>query len=183
MLKDILLNLLLFANARNDGKVADIFKEALDGGDDVEVFRLCLVNWLADKVVDPCSALPDELKEHSEAEPFPDDQVTPAGAGNIDNAVSEGDRLRYDRQTQIITLDGTPHKIEDPKAFAVYKAIADKCPEPLTKAMIQDRVTGCRGDKKIPHLLDSLPEELRKTISSGPNGYWLKLKPLPQRGK
>jgi hypothetical protein len=63
-LKSILLNLLLYASAGNNAKVAEVFNEVKQGdADDVETFRLCLVNWLADKVVDPWPPLPDELKQ------------------------------------------------------------------------------------------------------------------------
>jgi hypothetical protein len=61
-LKEILLNLLQLASARDNAKVAEIFNEVTCGDlDDVETFRLCLVNWLVDKVVDEWPPLPDEL--------------------------------------------------------------------------------------------------------------------------
>jgi hypothetical protein len=185
-LKKILLNLLLFANARDDAMVAHIFGEAMRGSPhDVENFRWCLVNWLADKVVDRWPPLPDELKEPSETERLSDDHVAASGAGNgdTDSAALGGERLQMNPQTQIITLDGKAHQIADPKAFAVYETIACSCPKPLTKAAIQDRVAGCRGDKTIRKLLDGLPKQVRQTILSGPNGYWLRLDPLPTRGK
>jgi hypothetical protein len=113
-----------------------------------------------------------------------DDQVAPPGTGkgDTDGAAPGKERLHFDPQTQTITLDGTPHKIMDPKAFAVYKAIASSCPEPVTKATLQDRVAGCRGDKKIRQLLNGLPKQLLDTVPSGPNGYWLHLNPLPNGG-
>jgi hypothetical protein len=62
LLKKILLNLLLRANAREEAQVTEILREAL-GGDpgEVERFRLGLLNWLVDKVVDGSPPLPDEL--------------------------------------------------------------------------------------------------------------------------
>ena len=92
---------------------------------------------------------------------------------------AQPERLCFDYLTQTVTLDGTPHKIEDPKAFAVYQAIADACPQPVTKAAIQGRVPGCRGEKKVPGLLKSLPTLLQDTVRSGPNGYWLDLSSPP----
>jgi hypothetical protein len=83
--------------------------------------------------------------------------------------------LQFDTATQTVTLDGTVHDIADPKAFAVYKAIAKACPLPLTRTALQAQVAGCRGDKKIRHLLRQLPQQLGGTVHSGPNGYWLKL--------
>jgi len=67
-LKEILLNLLIFANTGDNEKVAEIFNEALRGDPiDVETFRLRLVNWLVDKVVDGWPPLPEELKPPMEA--------------------------------------------------------------------------------------------------------------------
>jgi hypothetical protein len=106
----------------------------------------------------------------------------------IDNlSVLVGDRrserLHFDSPTQTITLDGFPHHIDDPKAFAVYKAIADACPLPITKRKIQGQVPGCRGVKTIPLLLARLPRPLKDTVRSGVNGYWLDLAPKQKRGK
>jgi hypothetical protein len=67
-LKEILLNLLLLARAGNQAKVAEIFEEAMRGDpSDVELFRHCLVNWLADKVVDTWPPVPEELRPPTEA--------------------------------------------------------------------------------------------------------------------
>jgi hypothetical protein len=79
--KEVLLNLLLFANAGNDAKVAEIFGEAASAyPSDLESFRFCLVNWLADKVVDTWPPLPEELepREASEAEVRPSEGSTGA---------------------------------------------------------------------------------------------------------
>src|SRR5216684_259719 len=68
-IKEVLLNLLLVANARDHAKVERIFNEAIKcDPDDVERFRFCLLNWLVDKVVDGCLPLPDELKPSTEEE-------------------------------------------------------------------------------------------------------------------
>jgi hypothetical protein len=93
------------------------------------------------------------------------------------------ERLSFDHQTQTVTLDGVPHKVADPKAFAVYSVIANACPQPVTQAVIRSKVKGCRGDKKVRQLIDSLPGPLRATVSSGPNGYWLDLSVPPRRRK
>jgi hypothetical protein len=187
--KGILLNLLLFAHAGDDAKVAETFNEAMRGdANEVGFFRWYLVNWLVDKVVDGCHPLPDELQplratsdEALEEEASLDRRVAPTGcgSGDTDGAGPAKNRLRFDPQTQTITLDGTPQKIADPKAFAVYKEIASSCPMPLKQAQLQERVAGCRGTKKIRQLLDDLPKKLRVTVLSGPNGYWLDLDPLP----
>jgi hypothetical protein len=185
-LKQILLNLLLFANAGDRTRTAEILNEALRGdAADVEYFRLRLVNWLVDKVVDRWPPLPDELREPREVELQPEGQTASIGARKGDTAGDDAatERLSLDRQTQTVTLDGNRHQITDPKAFAVYQAIASSCPVPLTKGALQARVAGCKGDKKIRQLLNGLPEQLRETVHSGPNGYWLKLDPLPNAGQ
>jgi hypothetical protein len=85
------------------------------------------------------------------------------------------DRLRFDDLTQTVWLDGAPHAVADPKAYAVYLAIAADCPQPITKARLQAKVRGCSGEKKIPALLTGLPDALSQTIHVGTNGYWLNL--------
>jgi hypothetical protein len=88
--KEILLNLLLFAHAGDEAKVAEIFNEAMRGdANEVGFFRWCLVNWLVDKVVDGWPPLPDELQplratsdEVLEEEAPLDRRVAPTGGGN-----------------------------------------------------------------------------------------------------
>jgi len=66
--KEIALNLLLLANAGDHAQVAEVLTEAMRcDPDEVESFRLCLSNWLVDKVVDGWPPLPDELKPLTEA--------------------------------------------------------------------------------------------------------------------
>jgi hypothetical protein len=89
-------------------------------------------------------------------------------------------RLRLDPQTQIATLDGQDYLIDNPKAFRLYKVIADRNEEPITRAGIRRSNPGFRGDKTIPTLLATLPDPIRATVKSGPVGYWLRLPPLPR---
>src|SRR5262245_13436056 len=66
--KEIALDLPLHANAGDQAQVAEIFTEAMRGDpDEVESFRLCLSNWLVDKVVDGWPPLPEELNPPTEA--------------------------------------------------------------------------------------------------------------------
>lgn len=193
VLKKILLHLLLVASQGDQEKVAEVFTEGLRGDpNDVQAFRWCLVNWLMDKVVDGLRPLPVEVIRPVEAPAQSEDGQEPVnfGAIPVDSVICdtfgagpEKGRLHFDPQTQTVTLDGKPHKIEDPKAFSLYREIASSCPNPLTKAILQERVPGCRGDKKIRHLLNSLPEPLCDTVPSGPNGYWLDLNPPPNHRK
>jgi hypothetical protein len=85
-------------------------------------------------------------------------------------------RLSFNKLTWTVTLDGKPEQIQDPKAFAVYKAIADKKGGIITKAEIRGLVPGTRGQKTIRTLLDSLPRRLRSTVKTlCGRGYALQL--------
>jgi hypothetical protein len=190
-LKEILLHLLLLARDGEKAKVAALFTEALRGDPgDGAAFRWCLVNWLVDKVVDGLPPLPDEVKGPVQARAESQDVQGPLEESDApsdsliqdtEGAGAEKERLHFDPQTQTISLDGIPYKIEDPKAYALYQEIASSCPKPLTRAKLQNRVPGCRGGKKIRQLLNGLPERLRETVPSGPSGYWLDLDPPPNR--
>ena len=192
-LEDILLNLVLLAGQGDHAKVADIFTEALcSHPHDVTAFRWCLVSWMIDKVVERMPPLPVEVIAPVEASAQSEDGQEPVdlGAAPVESGVcdtvaasADKGRLHFDPQTQTVTLDGKDHKIEDPKAFSLYQVIASSCSNPLTKAILQERVPGCRGDKKIRQLLNGLPKLLCNTVRSGPNGYWLDLNPPPKRGK
>jgi hypothetical protein len=104
--------------------------------------------------------------------------LRPAGS-----SPTPSERLAFDSQTQTVILDGTQHKVDDPKAFAVYREIAGACPQPVTAADIRGRVKGCRGTKKVRQLLNTLPDPLRRTVRSGQADYWLDLRPAPRGRK
>jgi hypothetical protein len=88
------------------------------------------------------------------------------------------ERLYLDSLTQTVTLDGETISIENPKAFRLYKAIAEMAGKPITRRDIRAKYPNeFRGDKKIRNLLNSLPEALSDTVESGFNGYWLRLSP------
>ena len=60
-LEDVLLELLANANAGDQAKVAEVFREVVDAELDVGIrFRWLLVNWLADQVVDGLPRLSDQ---------------------------------------------------------------------------------------------------------------------------
>jgi hypothetical protein len=91
-------------------------------------------------------------------------------------------RLALDPQTQTVTLDDVAHKVDDPKAFAVYQEIVKACPQPVTRATICSHVRGVRGNKKVRLLINSLPHRLKESVKSGTNGYWLDLsEPRPRK--
>jgi hypothetical protein len=80
--------------------------------------------------------------------------------------------IAFDPETHTVILDNVHHKVDDPKAFAVYKAIVDNRPQPLTRIQLGDKVPGCKGGRTVRNLLDKLPVALRNTVRSGPPGYW-----------
>jgi hypothetical protein len=87
-------------------------------------------------------------------------------------------RLQLDADAHTVVLDNVPHKVEDPKAFAVYQAIADARPQPITKARIQLKVKVTSAKKTIPTAIKRLPDAVRATVRSGYNGYFIELPPL-----
>jgi hypothetical protein len=86
-------------------------------------------------------------------------------------------RLQFDPQSQTVVLEGMQYPVKNPKAFFLYKTIAEKGGEPITRADLRQQHKGLKGDKTIPNLLDELPPELRETVQRGSNGYWVRLQP------
>jgi hypothetical protein len=84
-------------------------------------------------------------------------------------------RLQFDAQTFTVILDKRRYQVENPKAFILYKTIADKKGAPITRAGLRQADPIFRGDKTVPRLLKLLPRQLRKTIKSSHSGYWLQL--------
>jgi hypothetical protein len=66
-------------------------------------------------------------------------------------------RLRLDDETRTVFLDGAQYPVGDSKAYSVYKAIASKKGDPITKTEIGQSVRGVQGEKTIPRLLSKLP--------------------------
>ncbi len=95
----------------------------------------------------------------------PESTTPPAGAT----------RLHFDPQTQAVTLDGKSHPIKNPRAFKLYRAIADCNGEPITRAKLRQPPHYFKGDKTVRKLLDTLPSVLGKTVLSHTSGYWLHL--------
>ena len=98
-------------------------------------------------------------------------------------------RLRFDEQTLTAVLDERSYSFENPKAFLLYRLIAEKG-QPITRAEIRKTQKGLRRDKTIPNLLRLLHVCLRHTLKSSPAGHWLHLpppkkaypKPCPRQG-
>jgi hypothetical protein len=94
-------------------------------------------------------------------------------------------RVLCDPDTHTVTLDGKPYKVEHPRAFAVYAAIVDNRPQPITATRIGEQVRGARGKRAVKAHLDRLPAPLRATVRSGAAGYWFDAdgKPRQRRGQ
>jgi hypothetical protein len=82
-------------------------------------------------------------------------------------------RVAFDPESQTLVLDGKKFLFENPRAFFLYKAIADKKGEPITRAELRKQIKNLKGDKTIPNLQAKWPTELRATIKRGTCGYWL----------
>jgi hypothetical protein len=87
-------------------------------------------------------------------------------------AEAEARRLAFDDDTHTVTLDGVPHKVSDPKAYEVYKTICRRDGATITKREIGGKVKRVAGAKAIPKLIAALPAAVRRTVRSGPAGYW-----------
>jgi hypothetical protein len=87
-----------------------------------------------------------------------------------------GLRLLLDPLTQTVTLDGESIRVEDPRAFLVYQAIAAAGGAIVTTDEL-NKLPSCKG--RIDRILrDYLPEKLRQTYGSkvgNGGGYWLRL--------
>jgi hypothetical protein len=88
-------------------------------------------------------------------------------------------RLMFDAAALIVTLDGTAFHVPDPKAFSIFKLIADAAPATLTEMDIQRKVRGTKGRGAVRRRLKSLPAPLRDAIKGNNRGRWLCLPPPP----
>jgi hypothetical protein len=96
---------------------------------------------------------------------------------------AKAQRLLFDDVNHTITLDGVSHHVAEPKAYSVYKAIAQRPANMayITKKNIRLGIKGVAGQKTIPNLIKTLPHSLRKTVRPCPSrGYCIEL-PLLNR--
>jgi hypothetical protein len=84
-------------------------------------------------------------------------------------------RVTLDDDSLTVTLDGTPYKVPDPAAYAVYKAILQRDRPRITKAGIRGKVKGVKGQKTIPRLIETLPKALQDTVRWNTHGFWHEL--------
>jgi hypothetical protein len=96
------------------------------------------------------------------------------------NATAPLGRLRFDQDTYTITLDGRDFTDINPKAFLLYRAIW-QAGGPTTRQQLRLKVQGINNPKAVRGLVDTLPTALRKTVNSGPPGFWLVLPRLKKK--
>jgi hypothetical protein len=89
-------------------------------------------------------------------------------------------RIAFDDHALTVTLDGVPYKIDNPYAYAIYKAVVCRQAATITRKNIRTAVKGVAGDKTIPRLIDTLPDALRRTVRSSTKGYWHELSAKPK---
>jgi hypothetical protein len=103
--------------------------------------------------------------------------VIRAAAELTEQPVDPAERLRLDDQSLMVYLDGKAYSVDDPKAYAIYSAIARSSPNPITKRQLRKQVRAVRAPKTVPTLLKSLPAELYATVRVGNRGYLVCLPP------
>jgi hypothetical protein len=85
-------------------------------------------------------------------------------------------RLRFDDASLTVVIDdGKPIGVKDPKAYQIFKVIANAAPNIVPRKTIQNTVAATRGDRTIRKLLLSLPEPLRTAWKNTTRGYYLRL--------
>ncbi len=87
-------------------------------------------------------------------------------------------RLQFDQFTLSVFLDGRKYAIQKPRTFELYCFIATRyfaSRRQISQAAIRAELLGFRGQKTIRRILDTLPAELRRTVRSDPNGFWVVL--------
>jgi hypothetical protein len=104
------------------------------------------------------------------------DRKNPSGG---DSSPPTDGRLKFDDQTQTVTLDGKSYQIEHAKAYCIYKAIADACPAKVTNKYIRARVPGLNGRNAVSQCEAKLPTALKRTIRTDTGGKVLR---LPKNG-
>jgi hypothetical protein len=85
--------------------------------------------------------------------------------------------LSFDDARLTVTLGSIRHRIANPRAYHVFKAIATRDVPKITRGGIRQRVPGVNGQKTIRDLIDNeLQIRLRTAIKSDTHGFWLQLR-------
>jgi hypothetical protein len=94
--------------------------------------------------------------------------------GEVRSPAPEDSRLRFDDAALTVAIDdGSPIYVANPRAFKVFKTIAEASPNVINRKDIQVAVCGTKGDRTIRDLIDKLPQRLREAVKSDTTGYWL----------
>jgi hypothetical protein len=94
---------------------------------------------------------------------------------------SLAERLQFDQATWTVHLDGTPYRIDRPKAFLFYKTLAEHG-GPITRKELATKDRYFTSDKAAPRLITELPTALQETVERDQTGYWLRLPPRKKIG-
>lgn len=92
-----------------------------------------------------------------------------------DPSAPETPRLAFDDLTHTVIFDGERITVSEPKAFALFRAVAAENGQRITRIKLRERVPGLKGDKTIPNVRDTLPAVLAGLIRTDNRGMWLSL--------
>jgi hypothetical protein len=126
---------------------------------------------------DIAAMLPQDMQAMFREQRKPAQNVAPAIPVPSRAPAPPQHRLMFDDETLTVTLDGQPIRVDDQKAYAVYRAIAELYQPgyPVKNPAIQDRVRGLKGHNAVSDTLKKLPDILRETIETKTNGKTLRL--------
>src|SRR5262249_40940278 len=106
------------------------------------------------------------------------DYGLPQEEATRDGQPEQAKRFRFDDASLVVSIDGGPPiQVENPKAYLLFKTVANASPRIITAHGIREKVAGLHGDKGIPRTRDELPEPLKSSLKSDTRGYWLRLPP------
>jgi len=110
-----------------------------------------------------------------------DTSSKPSGENGTPSHGLKMERLTLDASSWAVTFDGKEFKIGSPRAFKIFKMIADANGDIVASEAIKRRVAGLERGSRIGQILTKrVPKELRRLITGqrGTNsGFSLKLPP------
>src|SRR5262249_12109080 len=121
----------------------------------------------------------DAIKEYISGLELPDEQLvycnlkTEACMAAARRPKVDQDRIGFDDDARHVQVDGCGYKVNDPTAYAVFKAIAQARPYRITLRQIAEQ-TGLKG-KNIFRELNKLPKALQKLVHTTTWGHCLTL--------
>jgi hypothetical protein len=91
-----------------------------------------------------------------------------------------GARVFFDDDRQAVTVDGKAHKVKNPAAYKVFKAIYSRETPRITAEAVRKLVRGI-GEKAVTRHIKSLPKVLQRILHSDKHGHWHELPSLPPK--